>query len=82
MRKIFTMLLLMLAVITLTGCDLTRPTDGATQTHNATCLTWGTALPSRSRADTQQTIDEIGLEYGQFAATCPDHIHLIPMPPK
>jgi len=39
---------------------------------------WGESLPSRSRADTEQTAQEIGAAYADFAAACPDATHLIP----
>tara|TARA_R110002073_G_scaffold18564_16_gene68641 strand:+ start:894 stop:1067 length:174 start_codon:yes stop_codon:yes gene_type:complete len=47
-------------------------------TDAALCRAWGESLPSRSRADTEQTAQEIGAAYADFAAACPDATHLIP----
>ena len=68
-------------VIFVSGCDLlTRqntPTEGS-ETEREACIAWGESLPTRSRADTQATIDQITSLYATFAAACPDHTALIP----
>ena len=70
---------LTLLVATLTGCaSITERAVIATDTEKALCIAWGRSLPTRSRADTDQTRDEITLGYGQFAAACPDHLNLLP----
>lgn len=61
----------------LTGCGLT-PTGGGAMSEAALCREWGAGLPTRSRADTAQTADEIEGQYAVFARVCPAHIHLIP----
>ena len=53
-----------------------KATGGATET--ALCQIWGQSLPTRSRADTAQTQNEIGAAYADFAAACPDWKGLIP----
>ena len=60
----------------LTACESTR--TQATATEQELCIAWGESLPTRSRADTQQTRDEITAGYAAFGAACPDYEHLIP----
>ena len=67
---------LMLIALTLTACAPSTVPAGATDA--ALCRAWGESLPSRSRADTEQTAQEIGAAYADFAAACPDATHLIP----
>jgi len=59
-----------------TGCGTTL-IEGS-ETEAAICDAWGGALPTRSRSDTQATIDQITGLYATFAAACPDHGGLIP----
>jgi len=47
-------------------------------TENTLCRIWGESLPSRSRADTEQTKREIAESYADFAAACPEWQDLIP----
>lgn len=54
------------------GCATLNPTAEATETERAVCSGWGGSLPSRSRSDTQETRDEIGLAYDVFIAACPE----------
>ena len=49
-----------------------------TETEGTLCRVWGESLSTRSRSDTEQTRDEIGEGYADFAAACPDFTHLIP----
>ena len=65
------------ALVTLTGCMTTMQTE-ASATEAAICDAWGGALPTRSRSDTQTTIDQITGLYATFAAVCPDHEGLMP----
>ena len=50
----------------------------ASETEVAICETLGYALPTRSRNDTQTTIDQITSLYATFAAVCPAQEVLIP----
>lgn len=62
----------------LTGCvPMTTPVT-ETETEGTLCRVWGESLSTRSRSDTEQTRDEIGEGYADFAAACPDFTHLIP----
>ena len=63
-------------VIVLTACGNT-PTE-VSATENELCLSWGNSLPTKSRSDTVQTIDEINIAYGTFADACPGYEYLIP----
>lgn len=56
------------ALVMLTGCQMT--TSGVSATEQALCDAWQDGLPSRSRADTPQTIAEIGRLYNRFEAVC------------
>ena len=44
----------------------------ATGTEREICIAWRDSLPSRSRADTEQTRAEIGRAYDVQAAACPE----------
>ena len=66
----------LLAPVLLMSCADMRVAGSATS--NARCAELGGVLPTRSRADTQETVDEITQLYATFAAVCPDHAHLIP----
>jgi hypothetical protein len=48
------------------------------ETEAAICESLGDTLPTRSRADTQATIDQITRLYARFAAVCPEYEGLIP----
>lgn len=54
-------------LVMLTGCT-TMPGAGATE--RAICDAWEDTLPTRSRADTEQTQDEVGQNRATFAAVC------------
>lgn len=59
------------------GCtQMTTSVGGATE--QAICRSWGEALPTRSRSDTDQTQDEIGQLYDTFEAACPAFRSLLP----
>ena len=60
----------------MTACT-SIPTEGGA-TSAAICDSIGAALPTRSRADTPQTADEIARLYATYAAACPQHQRLIP----
>lgn len=53
------------------GCG-TQTTPAVTETEYEVCRAWQNSLPTRSRSDTKQTQDEIGLGYDVFSATFPD----------
>ena len=59
-----------------TACTDMTATGGATE--KALCIAWGESLPTRSRADTKQTQDEIQRGYAVFAAACTGYKDLIP----
>lgn len=62
--------LCVVALITLvTGCQTPKTTAGSA-TADAICVAWRDSLPSRSAADTPETIAEIGLAYDVFLAAC------------
>jgi hypothetical protein len=65
-----------IAALILTACAPLTVPGGATET--ALCRAWGESLPTRSRADTNQTALEIGAAYADFAAACPGFNNLIP----
>lgn len=70
-------LLWMSALILMAGCaSVSRTTASATE--DQICRELGEALPTRSKQDTQTTIDEITLLYAVFVSQCPDHEKLIP----
>ena len=48
------------------------------ETSDEICRQWGGSLPSRSRADSEQTKSEIQAGYATFALACPNWTHLIP----
>jgi len=76
MQTKFASVLLTGIVIVLTGCGNT-PTE-VSATENELCLAWGDSLPTKSRSDTGQTVDEINIAYGVFADACPAYDYLIP----
>lgn len=81
MRGTFATAWIALAAAALTGCGPSRAPVGGTEASPAEaelCRAWGGALPTRSRADTGRTQDEIEAGYGDFAAACPNWKHLIP----
>lgn len=53
----------------LMSCSQTTTTGGGATTE-AMCDVWQQSLPSRSRADTAQTIEEIGRAYDVFESVC------------
>lgn len=58
-----------LALVLLTSaCVNTTMQGGATERE--ICYQWGSSLPTRSRADTKQTQDEIQLAYAKFDLVC------------
>jgi hypothetical protein len=63
-------------VMYLTSCT-TILTVGS-ETEGVICESIGYALPTRSRHDTQTTIDETTRLYATFAAACPAFERLIP----
>jgi hypothetical protein len=65
------------ALIGLTTACASTMTRGS-ETETAICEAWGDALPTRSRNDTQTTINEITLLYARFAAACPQFEGMIP----
>lgn len=81
MRKIFATASIALAVAVLTGCGPSRMPVGGTDPGPAEaeiCRAWGAGLPTRSRADTQLTQEQIEAGYEDFAAGCPNWKHMIP----
>lgn len=86
MRRIFSAVLIALAVTAVTACGRTPIGGIATRTNashqaptlSVLCRAWGAELPTRSRQDTAQTQLEIEAAYDAFAATCPSHADLIP----
>lgn len=66
--------------LTLSACAPLMTPGGATETatEGAICRAWGEGLPTRSRADTAQTQDEIAATYADFAQACPSFTYLIP----
>ena len=72
--------LMLLAMISLTGCGPSLTTVGGTTNKQleAVCGEMVADLPTRSKNDTPQTAREIELFYQIFAAVCPTHAHLIP----
>lgn len=57
-----------LTALALAGCQTTTV---ATVTERELCRQWRDSLPTRSRADTEQTRAEIGRAYDVQAAACP-----------
>jgi hypothetical protein len=55
----------------LAGAAACSPMTVATATERELCIAWRDSLPSRSRADTNQTQAEIGVAYDVQAAACP-----------
>jgi hypothetical protein len=73
MRNLFAILLLATG---LTAC--VNMTTQATETEKELCRVWGESLPTRSRADTEQTRAEITQAYADFASACPAFKGMIP----
>lgn len=71
-RRTFAAASMLLASVMLTACS--GPIAGS-ETEGAVCSAWKDALPTRSRSDTQQTVDEIEVGYDAFLAACP-HLEL------
>jgi PBP1b-binding outer membrane lipoprotein LpoB len=72
---------IVLSAIFLTGCERWTGAVSATEQPEAeaeTCRQIGARLPTRSRSDTEQTIEEIGVLYASFALACPEFEHLVP----
>ena len=67
-------------VIGLVGClsGCATMTTQVSETEIAICEGIGGALPTRSRHDTQTTIDEITNLYATFAAVCEAQQEMIP----
>lgn len=63
--------------VSLTACSTSSRTV-ASATEAEVCRQMGGALPTRSRQDTAQTVQEITTLYATFAAVCPDWAHLVP----
>ena len=63
-------------MIALLGCAPTTMPGSATE--SAICRAWGQSLPTRSRADTEQTKAEIQLGYADFQNACPALARLVP----
>jgi hypothetical protein len=57
-------------LVLLVACNPTPPTPAVSETERALCDVWQDSLPTRSRADTAETIDAIGRAYDVFEATC------------
>lgn len=74
--KTLTLFAAMLSVILMSACGTTRIEGSATERE--ICRQMGESLPTRSKSDTQQTIDEISETYAKFALVCPGWEHLIP----
>jgi len=55
------------------GCVTLTTMAEVTETERELCVSWRDSLPSRSRADTQLTRDEIGLAYDVHVAACPNY---------
>lgn len=56
------------------GCTPTGPTISvatATEVERELCIQWRDSLPSRSRADTARTQQEIGYAYDVQGMACP-----------
>lgn len=66
----------LLTAISLSGCAGSMTPGSATEA--ARCEIWGKSLPTRSRADTGQTRDEIQRGYAAFDLACPGFGYLVP----
>lgn len=64
------------AGILMSACVGTTIPGGATERE--LCRQWGGSLPTRSRADTEQTAREIQSAYATFELACPDFAQLVP----
>ena len=65
-----TQLLSVTALVLLAACSPKVTTPAVTETEKALCDLWEESLPTRSKADTAQTREEIGLAYDEFEAAC------------
>lgn len=63
-------------IVLMSGCAST--TTQGSETEAAICEGIGGALPTRSRADTQTTIDDITRLYATFSAVCQAQEGMIP----
>ncbi len=57
-------------MILLVSCGTAPEMIEASATETAICDAWLDSLPTRSRADTQDTINQIGVLYDTFLAAC------------
>ena len=64
-----TLLLSVTALAVLSACS-PRTTPAVSETEAAICDIWQESLPTRSKADTPQTVVEIGRAYDAFEAVC------------
>ena len=64
------LLLSVTALVMLSACSPRVTTSAVSETEAAICDIWQGSLPTRSKADTPQTIAEIGRAYDQFEAVC------------
>ena len=74
-------LILSALVMCVSGCGMPIPDSlrgGGSETEREICYAWGSSLPTRSRSDTQATIDAITGNYAAFAAACPEFVEMIP----
>jgi hypothetical protein len=58
------------ALVLLAACAPRLGTSAVTETEKALCDAWQGSLPTRSRNDTPETRDAIGLAYDEFEAAC------------
>jgi len=72
MHKIF-----LIAPLALAACVQAKTTE-VSATEATICREIGATLPTRSRKDTPETIEGIGVHYNVFEAVCPSHADLIP----
>ena len=64
-----TLLLFASALLMLAACN-PRMTSEVIETEAALCDVWQDSLPTRSKADTPETIEGIGRAYDVFEAVC------------
>lgn len=62
---------IVLSVAGLGACATASGPIGVSETEAQLCREWRDSLPSRSRADTDRTIDEIEEAYNVFLDACP-----------
>ena len=68
MRVLPRYVMLSMLPVAVAACN---PMTGGSETERALCEAWRDSLPTRSREDTDQTQNEIGLAYDVQAAACP-----------